>query len=110
MAQNYGGPMNLEDEFCDILKKARFGQGQGLAALAELTQIEPSDLESLEKGQRLPTKAEIQHICQALHLRLHSLVAITPDRCVEFLPHLHLPAFFCKNRRDRGPSRPTPKN
>jgi glyoxylase-like metal-dependent hydrolase (beta-lactamase superfamily II) len=71
--------MNLEDEFCDILKKARFGQGQGLPALAELTQIEPSDLESLEKGQRLPTKGEIQHICQALHLRLHSLVAITLD-------------------------------
>jgi len=71
--------MNLEDEFCDILKKARFGQGQGLAALAELAQIEPSDLESLEKGQRLPTKAEIHHICQALHLRLHSLVAITLD-------------------------------
>ena len=71
--------MNLEDEFCDILKKARFGQGHGLAALAELTHIEPSDLESLEKGQRLPTKGEIQHICQALHLRLHSLVAITLD-------------------------------
>ena len=71
--------MNLEDEFCDILKKARFGQGQGLAALAELTQIEPSDLESLEKGQRLPTKGEIHHICQALHLRFHSLVAITLD-------------------------------
>ena len=71
--------MSLEDEFCDILKKARFGQGQGLAALAELTQIEPSDLERLEKGQRLPTKGEIQHICQALHLRLNSLVAITLD-------------------------------
>ncbi len=71
--------MNLEDEFCDILKKARFGQEHSLKALAELTHIKPSDLESLEKGQRLPTKAEIQHICQALHLRLHSLVAITLD-------------------------------
>jgi len=71
--------MNLEDDFCDILKKARFGQGQGLAALAELTKIEPSDLESLEKGQRLPTRAEIQHISQALHLRTASLVAITLD-------------------------------
>ena len=76
--------MILEDEFCDILKKARFGQGQGLAELAELTQIEPSDLESLEKGQRLPTKSEIHHICQALHLRLHSLVALTLDGWV---PH-----------------------
>jgi hypothetical protein len=40
MAQNYGGPMNLEDEFCDILKKARFGQGQGLAALAKPEQTD----------------------------------------------------------------------
>jgi hydroxyacylglutathione hydrolase len=71
--------MNLEDDFCDILKKARFGQGLGLAGLAELTKIDPSDLESLEKGQRLPTKAEIQHISQALHLRTASLVAITLD-------------------------------
>jgi transcriptional regulator with XRE-family HTH domain len=69
--------MSLEDEFCDILKKARFGQEHSLKALAELTHIEPSDLENLEKGQRVPTKAEIQHICQALHLRFHSLVALT---------------------------------
>jgi len=71
--------MSLEDEFCDILKKARFGQEQSLTALAELTHIALSDLESLEKGHRLPTKAEIHHICQALHLRLHSLVALTLD-------------------------------
>ena len=71
--------MNLEDEFCDILKKARFGQAQSLKALADLTHLEASDLESLEKSQRLPTKTEIHHICQALHLRLHSLVAITLD-------------------------------
>ena len=71
--------MNLEDEFCDILKKARFGQGHSLKGLADLSHIDLSDLESLEKGQRLPTKAEIQHICQALHLRLHSLAAVTLD-------------------------------
>ncbi len=69
--------MSLEDEFCDILKKARFGQELSLKALSELTQIEHLDLESLEKGQRVPSKAEIQQICQALHLRLHSLVGIT---------------------------------
>ena len=71
--------MSLEDEFCDILKKARFGQGHSLKALADMTQLAPSDLEDLEKGQRVPTKAEIQHICHTLHLRLHSLVALTLD-------------------------------
>ena len=74
--------MSLEDEFCDILKKSRFGQELSLKALAELTHIETEDLERLEKGQRLPTKAEIQIICQALHLRFHSLVAITLDEWV----------------------------
>ncbi len=71
--------MSLEDEFCDILKKSRFGQGHSLKALAEIIQLNPSDLEKLEKGQRLPTKTEIQHICHTLHLRLHSLVALTLD-------------------------------
>ncbi len=76
--------MNLEDEFCDILKKARFGQGHSLKGLAEMTQLDPNDLESFEKGQRLPTKTEIQRICHTLHLRLHSLVALTLDG---WIPH-----------------------
>ena len=71
--------MSLEDEFCDILKKARFGQGHSVKALAELIHLDPSELEKLEKGKRQPTKAEIQHICQALHLRLYPLVALALD-------------------------------
>ena len=50
-----------------------------MTALANLTQIDPQNLENLEKGQRLPTKDEIRHISQALHLRADSLIALTLD-------------------------------
>ncbi|HSF11101.1 MAG TPA: MBL fold metallo-hydrolase [Nitrospirales bacterium] len=69
--------MNLEDEFCDIMKKARFGQGLGIETLAELAKVEQADVERLEKGHRLPTKGEIQGISQALHLRVGPLVSLT---------------------------------
>ena len=59
--------MEILFQFCDILKKARFGQEHSRKDLAELTHIAPCDLETLEKGQRLPTMAEIHHICQTLH-------------------------------------------
>src|SRR5690606_18901337 len=62
--------MSLEDEFCDIIKKARFGQGLGIETLAELAKMEQAEVERLEKGHRPPTKGEIQGISQALHLRV----------------------------------------
>ena len=33
--------MSLEDEFCDILKKARYGQEHSLKTLAQLAHIDP---------------------------------------------------------------------
>ena len=71
--------MSLEDEFCDIMKKARFGQGLGIDALAELAKIEQTEVEHLEKGHRLPTKGEIQGISQALRLRTGPLINLTLD-------------------------------
>jgi len=71
--------MNLEDEFCDIIKKARFGQGRGLGELADHSGISQSDLEELEKGRRAPTKAELHSLCQALHLRFHALLDVSLD-------------------------------
>ncbi len=71
--------MSLEDEFCDIIKKARFGQGLGIETLAALAKVEQADVEHLEKGHRLPTKDEIHGISQALHLRVGPLVNLTLD-------------------------------
>ena len=71
--------MGLEDDFCDIIKKSRFGQGLGLGTVADSSNISPSDLEQLEKGHRLPTKPEIQALGQTLHLRGTPLIHLTLD-------------------------------
>lgn len=76
--------MNLEDEFCDIIKKARFGQGRGLRELADLAHLSQADLEDLEKGRRPPTKPEVHALCQALHLRFHALMHVSLEG---WLPH-----------------------
>ena len=69
--------MTLEDEFCDIIKKARYGKGQGLGELIELSGIPQAGLEELEKGHRAPTKSELHSLCQALHLRFHALLSVS---------------------------------
>lgn len=69
--------MTLEDEFCDIIKKARFGQAKGLTEIVELSKIAQSDLEELEKGHRSPTKAELHSLSQSLHLRFHALLSVS---------------------------------
>ncbi len=69
--------MGLEDDFCDIIKKSRFGQARTIASVSEHSQLSPADIEDLEKGRRLPTKSEIKKIGQALHLRIGPLNDLT---------------------------------
>ena len=68
--------MSLEDDFCDIIKKARLGQSQSLAAIAQRAQIPEQELQYLEKGSRLPTRTEVQTLSQALGLRTQPLTDI----------------------------------
>ena len=51
--------MSLEDDFCDILKKARLGQSQSVASIAHKSKITEQDLQELEKGIRLPNQTEV---------------------------------------------------
>ena len=71
--------MNLEDDFCDIIKKARLGQEQTLAVIAQRTQIAEQELKLLEQGSRLPTRTEVQTLSQALGLRTQPLTNIAID-------------------------------
>ncbi len=71
--------MGLEDDFCDIIKKSRFGQGLRLGTVAHSSHLSPSELEQLEKGHRLPTKTEIHALGQTLHLRGTPLIHLTLD-------------------------------
>ncbi|OLB56924.1 MAG: MBL fold metallo-hydrolase [Nitrospirae bacterium] len=71
--------MSLEDDFCDIVKKARMGQGLTVADLARTTGLPAGDVTVLERGGRLPTKAEVHAIAAALQLRAEPLTQIALD-------------------------------
>lgn len=68
--------MTLEDEFCDIVKKARFGQKLSLEKIAEEGELSVNDLEQLEKGVRPPSVREVEAISRTLQLRTEPLVQI----------------------------------
>ncbi|RMH05714.1 MAG: MBL fold metallo-hydrolase [Nitrospirae bacterium] len=82
----------LEDEFCDIIKKARCGQGYTVSDLARLTGLTTSEIQHLEHGARLPTSQEIRRIGHALGLNCRALEDIVlhgwhPDPLPGWLSH-----------------------
>lgn len=72
--------MPLEDDFCDIIKKARRGQGLSEGDLARASGLAAGDVTVLERGGRLPTRQEIEALAAALHLRTEPLLRIVLDR------------------------------
>ena len=68
--------MGLEDDFCDIIKKARLGQSHSLGAIAQLAKVSEQDLQTLEKGHRPPTQTEVHALSHALGLRHQPLTDI----------------------------------
>ena len=68
--------MPLEDDFCDIVKKARMGQGRSVEALAQASGMRAGDLSALERGSRVPSDAEVRAIAETLGLRPDALSAI----------------------------------
>ena len=71
--------MPLEDDFYDIIKKARMGQGLAVADVARTTGLPAGDVTVLERGGRLPTQSEVRAIAAALHLRAEPLTQIAQD-------------------------------
>ena len=70
-------PVALEDEFCDIVKKARKGRGQTIAGAAETAQLRKDDWESLEQGTRAPSEHEVYAMAQTLALKGEALAAVS---------------------------------
>ncbi|MDO8682097.1 MAG: MBL fold metallo-hydrolase [Armatimonadota bacterium] len=58
----------LEDEFGDIIKKARTGIGYSLEQLSTVTGIEPSVLADFEAYCRAPAESEVNALAEALML------------------------------------------
>ena len=70
-------PPALEDEFCDIVKKARKGRGQTISGAAETAQLRKDDWESLEQGAHAPSEHEVQAMARVLALRSEALSAVS---------------------------------
>jgi hydroxyacylglutathione hydrolase len=72
--------MPLEDDFCDILKKSRAGQGLSVGDMARMTGLPGGDITALERGDRPKDRAEVCALAKALGLRVESLVQIAIDK------------------------------
>jgi hydroxyacylglutathione hydrolase len=74
--------MPLEDDFSDIIKKARTGLKLSVGDVARLTGLPGADITALERGDQLRDRAELRAISTALGLRLSALEAIVLEKWV----------------------------
>ena len=72
--------MPLEDDFCDIIKKARTGLKLSVGDVARLTGLPGADITALERADQLHDRAELRAIAGALGLRLTSLEEIVLEK------------------------------
>jgi glyoxylase-like metal-dependent hydrolase (beta-lactamase superfamily II) len=69
----------LEDEFGDVVKKARAGLGIDLGDLAARTGLTESDLRGIEVYTKVPAEPEVRRLAAALQLRPDQLWALAQD-------------------------------
>ena len=69
----------LEDEFCDIIKKARNGQGLSPDQVSASSGLDAVVLRELESGRRAPAREEVLALAAALKLDGPKLAAIACD-------------------------------
>jgi glyoxylase-like metal-dependent hydrolase (beta-lactamase superfamily II) len=72
--------MPLEDEFSDIIKKARMGQGLSVAEVSRTTGLPGGDITALERGDPPRDRAEVRALAKALGLRPGPLEQIAIDQ------------------------------
>ena len=76
----------LEDEFGDIIRKARQGMGLSVEQLARETGIDPEALSSMESYQRAPSRAESDALARRLGLGAGALWAIAEGQYEPSVP------------------------
>lgn len=72
--------MALEDDFCDIIKKARTGQGLSVGDVALTSGLPSGTITSLERGACPPDRSEVRALAEALGLRLGPLEQIAIEK------------------------------
>ena len=74
--------MSLEDDFCDIIKKARIGHDWSVEDVARITGLPGADITALERGDQPRDQAEVRALATALGLRLVPLEQIVLEKWV----------------------------
>lgn len=74
--------MPLEDDFCDIIKKARIGRAWSVEDVARITGLPGADITALERGDHPRDRAEVRALATALGLRLVPLEQIVLEKWV----------------------------
>lgn len=80
--------MPLEDDFCDIVKKSRTGQGLSVGDVARMTGLPGGDITALERGDRPRDRAEVRALAEALGLRAERLVQIAIEKWGPVAQHM----------------------
>jgi len=74
--------MPLEDDFCDMIKKARIGQAWSVEDVARITGLPGADITALERGDQPRDRAEVCALATTLGLRLGPLEQIVLEKWV----------------------------
>ncbi len=72
--------MPLEDDFCDIIKKARMGQAWSVADVARMAGVPGGNITALERGACPPDRMEVRALAEALGLRPGPLEQIALEK------------------------------
>ena len=72
--------MPLEDDFSDILKKARTGQGLSVSDIARATGLSGGGITTLERGGQPHNRADVRMLAKALGLRSAPLEQVVIDK------------------------------
>ncbi|BFU94597.1 MAG: putative Hydrolase with N-terminal DNA-binding domain [Nitrospira sp.] len=79
--------MPLEDDLCDILKKARGGLGLSIREVASTAGLSEAEIAGLERGKRPSDRETVRALAEALGLRPDPLIGVAienwqpADRC-----------------------------
>jgi len=91
----------LEDDFCDVLRKAQRGRGVDTAALAHVTGLDARAIDAWAAGKSLPSADEARALAVPLGLDPGKLA----DRAAgAWEPHVDLPANVRHHPHDPHPS------
>jgi hydroxyacylglutathione hydrolase len=79
--------MPLEDDLCDILKKARTGQGLSAGDVSKKAGLSDGMFAALERGDQARDRAELLAVAKALGLRGEPLAQIAIDKWEPLAQH-----------------------